>query len=593
MWEREYQLGLRAAKDPRLERDPATGIPLSSSESNRVWLRDAIDDLSDLESNESRHLRQRQRAVEYLRRHLSLEVVEDQMLLFAALLYSRGVPRVLKSLQRVGLGEDSFVLFDVFVPRDVQVLWLQMATFIANTSNPSVQRKLGEAVRSVTSLSNINPRDLSALEISIPEFFATIPDARATFPDEATLSDWIDRGLVCWDKARATISFATFADFAITQASSEFQPDRFRLLSLLFNESGKEHEVLAVQSLREAALNRLHTPGVRAVLHRLGLVAEQSSGSLASGVELLVKWENHPVPFPNVNVVKLRVNRIPVPSFDESVKLGTNMDRVRTQAASVADARFRPRVSLPTLLMEGATKSCRAVINAHVSRTGACNYAGLQRDAGRLFHIDPSTAEGGNESLLFDFATIPQDSVARTIHDALEIDELSRSLPVLIKPYTDRIVADWILVQPDESLTLIQMKHGESAIDERETLVDVAAGVKVLRALLGHRGVANWATTPIQGVVWSLRPTAESQWATNSIPEGNIAKAIGVSWLTKADLAPIWTAEVVRALFFFNKEVQWGVVNEKERARVTKSFAQLFRRAGSTHRQRPADGDDE
>lgn len=571
--EREFQLFRRVNAEVGLERD-ADGTPLAASESNRRWLEAAIDDLSDRGKECTVEESNRTRATAYLRRFLWDGVEDDQLIFFLALLYSRGIPRELKALRgRVDPAVSS--IYSLF-PERVRALWMQMASFLLRQPDPKLQDSLEHAVRDLGSLSYrtqylsdvLQSEDLSVLQINIDELCATIPGV--VIPDVATLTDWVDRGYLLWDHVHNRISFASVADFALTRLSAAMEVHHLHLLALLFNECGKEHERIAVLSIRDAAKSRFHEPSVRNALACLGLVRAGKSPpwiTVRDGIESMdihTLMGDCPVTFPPIGDFKRSLlSRGAIPTLKKS-------KRSKTTPGSEAEDIFRSKLSTSDVLARAAEEECDVVMSKSITQAPKDGRSAARASLEKLTSSRTKFNAVGKKSLLFHFATTRSDAVKRSVHEALGIDPALRSQPVILKPHPDEFRFDWILVNPDESVSVIQMKHGGSPIDERATTVAVAAGAKVLRAWLGHRGVSRWATLPIRPVVWCVRPTTESQWVAKdpSFVTGSIAAAVGVEWLDRTAIAPLWPADVVQILFYWNKQGLWGVECEKERAKV-------------------------
>lgn len=588
--ERTFQLSVLAQRDPDVERNPASGFPDATSQMNRDWLVKHIDDLTDgpviRRAEETR-----KRAISFLRRFLSDRIEDERMLLFVALLYSRGIPRVLKDL--VTEGGKHVLRTQDFIPPRVRALWRSMARYLLLEPDPEFQEKLQTKVRELGEVLHpsegafnlIRSEELALLRIHIPLLFSTVPEAVVGFPERATLMEWVDRGYILWNEDAQLISFTSVADFALTRLSVAMQVDHVELLALLFNQLGEEHERIAVSSIAEAAADRFTDPRVRGLLDRIGLVPSQTQ---ALSAKVVVLKNTTTLAFPSVKRFRTTVRDLQfeleprrptkkesaakapddlVSSSDEeagSMNSGSGDTptlplvpppgfRVR-----VVDPRFPPKMSTINILLHEAKQLCYgSVVKARLQATQTPRPS---------VHLHDEYIGIPDGSLLHHFATY-ESLPEQTIHSAFNINQ--RSFPVLFKPSPDHFRIGWILLNPDASLSVIQMKHGESSIDEEETTVELSAGAMVLRAWLGNQGVREWRTTPIRRVVWSLRPTVEGTFVKKErIETGRFAAAFGVDWLDKFAIAPVWSAEVVQVLFHAFKEETWGVVGEKERASV-------------------------
>lgn len=562
--DRQFQLVHLVNTSADLERD-SDGMPIDGSEHNRRWLLARVDELSDGFSGPAFEERSRARAAAYLRKFLWDGEDDDQMLFFIALLYSRGVPRTLKVLQEAE--HQALSGLTSFVPDLVRLLWLNMARFLHLAGDATVQASLNDAIRNLDSMTYLTSvlsevaatEDLSLFRIRVEDLLVTIPGA--TIPNSSTLAEWVDRGFILWDSATNSISFASVADYALTRLSSMMEVRQFKLLSLLFNESGKEHERIAVSSIKDAAELRFDDPRVRHVLERLGLVSDSSSwvderaGKTSLAIHVL--WDNVNVPFPTVDAFQGSVSTdVDVPKrkrkSKQKVKGGIS---VREETAS------GKRLSVSDILVREAEDACTTVLHQALSASSL----GIELTPMELREF----ISIGDSSSLNHLASTRSDATTRSVHEAFGLDPKYWAKPIIFKPHPDDFRVDWIVVNPDESMSVIQMKHGGSSVSERDAVAAVAAGAKVLRAWLAHRGVPNWETLTIHPVMWTTRPTVESQWVSKQThKEGSIAALVGVEWLTKGTIAPIWSSEAIQIMFNGNKEKLWGVETEMDRAKA-------------------------
>lgn len=577
-FEREFQLSVRAASEPSLERDPDTGVPVQFSLRNRKWLQTEVRSLSDADAGDTLPDRNKALATNYLRRFLKSDVEDDNLLLFAAFVFSRGIPRVLKDLR----GKDQAPIegLQSFIPEEVRTLWCHMASFLLQRDEPGFQKKLEDTVREMKTLTYptqvltdvMNFEDLALFTIDIPDLVARIPGAAGSIPSDAMMVEFVDRGYILWDKERSRVSFASVADFVLTRLSVTADVREFHLLALLFNECGKEHERIAIGSLQQAANSRLSDPGVQSLLRRIGLLPNtlaETPWVLNEGarafIDLCPLRRDVPTPFPSRPVFVSTIADAEGPPRGGSGKR-TKIRKEkpsRTSPTDGADASegvqgLKPESSTPDLLLSESSDFF------HECLEQAFPTAKVEPNAEALELVRNPTVRKG--TLAFTFATSGKEGRSRTVHEAFGLDPSQRSRPVIFKPAPDRFKLDWILVNPDESISVLQMKHGGSPIREKKAVVEVTAGATVLRSWLGHQGVKSWDTVPIRRVFWSTQPVEETK--TVKIPPGVIAESAGVEWLDKFTIAPIWSAEVVQILFHCNKQDQWGVGGEARRASV-------------------------
>lgn len=540
--ERDVQLSRLALAAPELERDPVTLLPLQFSDRNREWLKRTTEDLSDRGSQCPLEDRNRVRAVEYLRRYLGTEIEDERMLLFAALLFSRGVPRVLKELSRKK--EKPILSLQALFPAAVRSFWSAMAGYILAQPNRTLQEKLKEYTRDLSlltypseTISTLAEReDVALIKMDAALLRASNPSLAQAFPTRDTLVEWVDQGFIEWDESTQTISFASFTDFVLTRLNASMRLRHVELLALMFNALGHEHERIAIAAIREAAKTRFLEPRVRAVLQRIGVVPADGA---AEAVDVCPLWETMELSFPSIQELRVLMER------------------------SGYDSHFASGLSTIRLLLEEATSHCHSLVSEALEPSSA---AKTHRSEA---HICADLSRIPEGSTLHRFATLSRRGTrTRTVHEAFDLEPNRCSY--LLTPTPDHFKVDWILVNPDSSISLIQVKHGKTAVSEEGSVLELLAGRLVLRAWLGFQGVPNWATTPIRPVVWSVRPTVESEYRKRTRkPPRSIASKVGVEWLDKKTIAPVWPAEVVQLLFNLYKEELWGVESERERAGVS------------------------
>lgn len=562
--ERELQMAARVSEGlAELERDPETSLPMEVSDKNRAWIQARVQELS---GDTWVH------ATKYARRFFDRDIKDERLVFFLALLFSRGVPRALKDLR--DSSSTKITSLESFVPEAVRSLWFQMAKYLLLEKKGAdlnrVLRDLGDVEFRTQNIADVLPdEDLAVLSIHIPTLIATVPEAAKVLADATTLTNWVDRGYVLWNESHKLLSFASVADFAITRLLAATEVRHFELLALLFNKLGEEHERIAVGALELAARTRFDEPDVRGVLSRIGLDTTDEEREFLT-LRSLVR--DRLVPFPTADELRILLGRSSTgPQADEvDTESGGGGDDDPDSAATaheIGSGDIPPRSRTVDLLVSEAARQCRSLMTTAFPPKSrkTKTIPGIPF----LTSVREEFVSLESDSLLLRFASLRREPASRNVHEAFDLEPGLRSEPVLFKPAPDFFKANWILVNPDQSLSVIQMKHGGSPIDERNSVVEITAGAKVLRSWLGHRGVPNWATVPIRSVVWCLRPTVESTWvAKEPVPTGAIAKAVGVEWLNKHDVAPIWSAEAVHILFHNNKHELWGVEGQLDRARV-------------------------
>lgn len=432
-----------------------------------------------------------------------------------AWIYSRGLPRRLKTAS-VSKREAAII-----IPWHARRVLKGMYDLL--TRNPETRGSIEAAVaRGDFSLLGYCGKNEASGDLDLDDkmnlFAVQLSDLRKVIPasemSPRVLESLVDEGYITRIQKPLSdvewIRFSSALDYVLLSDGIEL-PSNLSLVAVLYGK-GTDLEMISTDAMQHAFRTRFESRGVQRVASCLGISSKLESATVLTDVG------KKQVDFRGVDEFRafLAAN---FPALLAEVPAG------KKTADVLADS-LEPN-------FDAFVYECSMIHPEAVPSFSAASLSDLPR-----------------HSLIEAFSLFTHHSSADSVYEAFGVNV--RSGPVVFQPWPDSIGTDRVIVSPDGSLTLVQMKHGFSGVKDEQVARRLFVGVQLLRSWLRGKGVAVWNSVPIRRVLWT----------TQDIPSDSKCFKTGVCVLQKKDFAPMWRTEMLRLLVLNKKEHEWGVEDE-------------------------------